>query len=122
LARSQTLYVCRACGGEAFKWQGQCAHCRQWDSLEAVTAVRGARERGSAAATSAGLDDGAADAAALTRLSFGMAELDRAFGGGLVAGSVTLSGGEPGIGKSTLLLQVAAAPCPPRLWCSVSWG
>ncbi|MFI4905460.1 MAG: hypothetical protein ACHP9X_02145, partial [Steroidobacterales bacterium] len=51
LARSQTLYVCRACGGEAFKWQGQCAHCRQWDSLEAVTAVRGARERGSAAAT-----------------------------------------------------------------------
>jgi DNA repair protein RadA/Sms len=122
LARSQTLYVCQACGGEALKWQGQCAHCRQWDSLEAVTAVRGARERGRAAATSAGLDDGAADAAALTRLSFGMAKLDRAFGGGLVAGSVTLLGGEPGIGKSTLLLQVAAAPCPPRPWCSVSWG
>jgi DNA repair protein RadA/Sms len=115
LARSQTLYVCRACGGEALKWQGQCAHCRQWDSLEAVTAVRGARERGTATATSAALDDGADAAAAVTRLSFGMAELDRAFGGGLVAGSVTLLGGEPGIGKSTLLLQVAAALAAERL-------
>src|ERR1700674_3310574 len=94
VARTQTLYVCRACGGEALKWQGQCAHCKQWDSLEAVTAVRGAREAGSAAAAPAGLDEGADDAAAVTRLSFGMAELDRAFGGGLVAGSVTLLGGE----------------------------
>src|SRR5580658_3937755 len=112
VARTQTLYVCRACGGEALKWQGQCAHCREWDSLEAVTAVRGTRERASLAAASSassGLAEGAADAGAQTRLTFGMAELDRAFGGGLVAGSVTLLGGEPGIGKSTLLLQVAAA-------------
>jgi DNA repair protein RadA/Sms len=108
VARTQTLYVCRACGGEALKWQGQCAHCRQWDSLEAVTAVRGARERGTAAAASTELAHGAGDPAALTRLSLGMAEIDRAFGGGLVPGSVTLLGGEPGIGKSTLLLQVAA--------------
>jgi DNA repair protein RadA/Sms len=116
LARSQTLYVCRACGGEALKWQGQCAHCRQWDSLEAVTAARGARERGTAVvATSAGLDEGAADAATVARLSLGLAELDRAFGGGLVAGSVTLLGGEPGIGKSTLLLQVAAGLAAERV-------
>src|SRR6202034_2646868 len=109
VARTQTLYVCRACGGEALKWQGQCAHCREWDSLEAVTAVRGTRERAglagasSASSASSGLAGGAADAGAQTRLTFGMAELDRAFGGGLVAGSVTLLGGEPGIGKSTLL-------------------
>jgi DNA repair protein RadA/Sms len=108
VARTQTLYVCRACGGEALKWQGQCAHCRQWDSLEAVTAARGTRERGTAAAASSGLAQGAGDPAALTRLSLGMVEIDRAFGGGLVPGSVTLLGGEPGIGKSTLLLQVAA--------------
>jgi DNA repair protein RadA/Sms len=108
VARTQTLYVCRACGGEALKWQGQCAHCRQWDSLEAVTAARGTRERGTAAAASSGLAQGLGDPASLTRLSLGMAEIDRAFGGGLVPGSVTLLGGEPGIGKSTLLLQVAA--------------
>ena len=109
MARTQTLYVCRACGGEALKWQGQCAHCRQWDCLEAVTAARGARERAAVAATSTGLGEGAATSAAPARWSLGMAETDRAFGGGLVAGSVTLLGGEPGIGKSTLLLQAAAA-------------
>jgi DNA repair protein RadA/Sms len=115
VARSQTLYVCRACGGEALKWQGQCAHCREWDSLEAVPAVRGARERGSVAAASAGLDAGTGESDALTRLSLGLGELDRAFGGGLVAGSITLLGGEPGIGKSTLLLQVAAALAAERV-------
>src|ERR1700726_1857999 len=90
LARTQTLYVCRACGGEALKWQGQCAHCRQWDSLEAVTAVRTAREQPFAPAVAAGLEDSSAEAAASPRLSFGLAELDRVFGGGLVAGSVSL--------------------------------
>src|SRR5580693_3420618 len=110
VARTQTLYVCRACGGEALKWQGQCAHCREWDSLEAVTAARGSRERsGAAASNPTALGEGAAQPPALARLSLGMAEVDRAFGGGLVAGSVTLLGGEPGIGKSTLLLQLAAA-------------
>jgi DNA repair protein RadA/Sms len=109
VARTQTLYVCRACGGEALKWQGQCAHCREWDSLEAVTAARGARERAAVAATSTGLGEGAATSVAPARWSLGMAEIDRAFGGGLVPGSVTLLGGEPGIGKSTLLLQAAAA-------------
>ncbi|MGH8231606.1 MAG: DNA repair protein RadA [Steroidobacteraceae bacterium] len=107
MARSQTLYVCRSCGGEALKWQGQCAHCRAWDSLEAVSATRGARER-TAAAAFTGLGQDAAQVADSERLSLGMSELDRAFGGGLVTGSVTLLGGEPGIGKSTLLLQVAA--------------
>jgi DNA repair protein RadA/Sms len=110
LARTQTLYVCRACGGEALKWQGQCAHCRQWDTLEAATA-----ERTAAAAVPAALGESAGNATALARLSFGMAELDRAFGGGLVAGSVTLLGGEPGIGKSTLLLQAAATLAAERV-------
>jgi DNA repair protein RadA/Sms len=112
LARTQTLFVCRSCGGEAVKWQGQCAHCKEWDTLEAVTSVvRRSRERG------AGLAGGVAVATSLeqsdppagSRRSLGVSELDRVFGGGLVTGSVTLLGGEPGIGKSTLLLQVAAA-------------
>jgi DNA repair protein RadA/Sms len=115
VARTQTLYVCRACGGEALKWQGQCAHCRQWDCLEAVTTAAAARDRTGVAAAPIGLAQGAADAAAATRLSLGMTEIDRAFGGGLVPGSVTLLGGEPGIGKSTLLLQVTAALAPGRV-------
>jgi DNA repair protein RadA/Sms len=118
VARTQTLYVCRACGGEALKWQGQCAHCRQWDCLDAVTAVtavRAAASRASAAAAASPLAPGAHDQAALTRLSLGMAEIDRAFGGGLVPGSVTLLGGEPGIGKSTLLLQVASVLAAERV-------
>jgi DNA repair protein RadA/Sms len=109
LARTQTLYVCRACGGEAVKWQGQCAHCKEWDSLEAVTAVRGVRQTVGSAVLASPLEGNSADGAAATRRSFGFSELDRVFGGGLVCGSVTLLGGEPGIGKSTLLLQVAAA-------------
>jgi DNA repair protein RadA/Sms len=112
LARTQTLYVCRACGGEAVKWQGQCTHCKEWDSLEAVTAVRGVRQMPAAAAAAAAvspLGDSLEEGASSARCSFGFDELDRVFGGGLVSGSVTLLGGEPGIGKSTLLLQVAAA-------------
>jgi len=108
VARTQILFVCRACGGEALKWQGQCAHCKAWDSLERVTAARSAHDRVDAA-LAAPLEAAGLEADSLPRLSFGMPELDRVFGGGLVPGSVTLLGGEPGIGKSTLLLQVASS-------------
>jgi DNA repair protein RadA/Sms len=74
-----------------------------------VSAVRGARERASSAVVPAFLDERLADTPVTGGRSFGIGELDRVFGGGLVAGSVTLLGGEPGIGKSTLLLQVAAS-------------
>jgi DNA repair protein RadA/Sms len=107
VARSQTLFVCRDCGGESLKWQGQCAHCKAWDTLERMTAPRASAARATTAQSSA------LEAASLTlrsqpRMSLRLAELDRVFGGGLLPGSVTLLGGEPGIGKSTLLLQVAA--------------
>src|ERR1700733_5861672 len=68
VARTQTLYVCRACGGEALKWQGKCAHWREWASLEAVTAVRGTRERGGVTATSSALGEGTPDPGADARL------------------------------------------------------
>jgi DNA repair protein RadA/Sms len=110
MARAQTLFVCRQCGGEALKWQGQCAHCKAWETLERVTAVRG-RDLASSALTarSEALDSVSLANASMARLSLGSGELDRVFGGGLFPGSVTLLGGEPGIGKSTLLLQVAAS-------------
>jgi DNA repair protein RadA/Sms len=110
VARNQTVFVCGSCGGEALKWQGQCPHCSEWNSLSRVavpqSAVRAALAAPAAAAGVTMLDAGLAEA---PRLPVPMAELERVFGGGLTTGSVTLLGGEPGIGKSTLLLQVAAA-------------
>jgi DNA repair protein RadA/Sms len=108
MARSVTVFVCSACGAEAPKWQGQCAQCSEWNTLEAATrsgaAAPAARPR--AAAREARALDAQAEPG---RAGSGLAELDRVLGGGIVQGSVTLLGGDPGIGKSTLLLQVAAA-------------
>ncbi|MDQ2641571.1 MAG: DNA repair protein RadA [Pseudomonadota bacterium] len=117
MARSPaTLFTCNACQGQTPKWQGQCPHCGEWNSLVAQAAPAGrsaSRARAALVAASAAAPLAEAMAAAgeepLRRLSLGMGELDRVFGGGVVPGSVTLLGGEPGIGKSTLLLQVAGA-------------
>ena len=111
MARSSPIFICRACGGETFKWQGQCPHCDEWNTLEQGAALRPAA-RGKAGAGQQRLvrpvggvkEESAAD----RRLASGQEELDRVLGGGIVPGSVTLLGGDPGIGKSTLLLQVAA--------------
>ena len=112
MAKAQRRYVCQACGSAGSKWQGQCADCGEWNSLveEAgaiVTpfAARHDLRTGGRAITLSGLDE---DVTLPPRLAFGIAELDRALGGGLVAGSATLIGGDPGVGKSTLLLQAAA--------------
>ena len=109
MARNQPVYVCSSCGGEALKWQGQCPHCSEWNTLTRVLGVRAASAAAAAMGAPAMPVALAADAAAEERMSLGMSELDRVFGGGIGAGSVSLLGGEPGIGKSTLLLQVAAA-------------
>ena len=109
MARNQPVYVCSACGGEALKWQGQCPHCSDWNTL---TRLVGGRPPSHSLAASGPSTTPVALESALAieeRLSLGMSELDRVFGGGLGVGSVSLLGGEPGIGKSTLLLQVAAA-------------
>ena len=112
------VFVCAECGAETLKWQGQCPQCAAWNSLEQRAVAR----RPVAPATSSTASAGLADLAAgnLARLSTGMAELDGVLGGGLIPGSVTLLGGEPGIGKSTLLLQVAnhIASATPTLYLS----
>ncbi len=111
MARAQSRYVCQSCGAAVLRWEGQCRTCGEWNTL-VETVVRDEPRRPSAVA-SAGA--GATpvplshpEAAAEARRPVGIGELDRVLGGGLVAGSVVLLGGEPGIGKSTLLLQVAA--------------
>jgi DNA repair protein RadA/Sms len=106
MARPNAVFVCSSCGGETLKWQGQCPLCGEWNTLEQRASGPRAKSAPSAAAVS--LAEHAEGAPGSERLASGHGELDRVLGGGLVAGSVTLLGGDPGIGKSTLLLQVAA--------------
>lgn len=113
MAKVRSVFVCRQCGAECARWQGQCADCGEWNTLEST--VRGSDKPGAksgarqAVPAAKALDLGAVtQQSQATRMSTGLDELDRVFGGGIVAGSVSLLGGDPGIGKSTLLLQVAA--------------
>ena len=110
MARAQSRYVCQSCASAFLRWEGQCRTCGAWNSL-VETVVRDApraERAGSAAraAQPAALRD--LTDAAVARLQTGIGEADRVLGGGLVPGSVVLVGGEPGVGKSTLLLQLAA--------------
>jgi DNA repair protein RadA/Sms len=114
MARASPVFVCSACNGETLKWQGQCPLCGEWNSLEQrASSARHASGRAAQGGAARALEAGAPrrlDAAVAgieKRLASGHEELDRVMGGGIVPGSVTLLGGDPGIGKSTLLLQVA---------------
>src|SRR3569832_896217 len=106
MAKPATIYVCADCGAETLKWQGQCPQCARWNTLEQRTVARRPGPTGTAGTAATATAEPLA-AGELARMSTGMEELDRVFGGGLIPGSVTLLGGEPGIGKSTLLLQLA---------------
>jgi DNA repair protein RadA/Sms len=112
LAKTTTRYVCQQCGSAQAKWMGRCPDCGEWNTLvETVVESKSARAGGMASAQALRnqprlLRDVAADG--FTRISLAMGELDRVLGGGLVPGSLVLIGGDPGIGKSTLLLQASA--------------
>ncbi len=118
MAKPAIVFVCSDCGAETLKWQGQCPQCSHWNTLEQRTVTR--RQAGPAAASPPSTDLADLGPGELPRLETGMGELDRVLGGGLIPGSVTLLGGEPGIGKSTLLLQLAnhAARVTPTLYLS----
>lgn len=107
MAKTRSVYVCDQCGSESLKWQGQCPACGAWNALVAVAAPKSHGR--SALAPGAALSKRIAEVTGQDepRVSTGLSELDRVLGGGLVSGSVTLLGGDPGIGKSTLLLQAA---------------
>ena len=111
MAKISKAYVCQACGAVTARWSGKCASCGEWNSIieeqtpsgsRALIAIKGGKGR---LATFETLAAATIDS---PRLPTGMAELDRVLGGGLVAGSAVLVGGDPGIGKSTLLLQAVA--------------
>jgi DNA repair protein RadA/Sms len=109
--RPQSRFVCQACAESFLRWEGQCRACGAWNTL-VETVVHEPARRKAAPAGSRQLDEptalGAVHEPGVPRQAIGISELDRVLGGGLVRGSLVLVGGEPGIGKSTLLLQVAA--------------
>jgi DNA repair protein RadA/Sms len=106
MAKAKTIYSCTECGGQTLKWQGQCPHCSAWNTLVESIAEKRTGSRYQSVAESSRLQKIAdVDAREEPRRPTGVEELDRVLGGGLVPGAVVLIGGDPGIGKSTLLLQ-----------------
>lgn len=113
MAKAKTAYVCSECGGDSPKWQGQCPHCHAWNTLQEM---RLDPAKGTAGSNRFSATGGTAEVRALSdieardlpRITTTIDEFDRVLGGGLVPGGVILIGGDPGIGKSTLLLQSLA--------------
>ncbi|MCI6587932.1 MAG: DNA repair protein RadA [Clostridiales bacterium] len=114
MAKEKTVYVCSACGYETPRWMGKCPGCNAWNTMEEqapqasvsqAAPVKANKQRGGTGAKALRLDEIPEENAA--RASTGIGELDRVLGGGVVEGSLMLVGGDPGIGKSTLLLQVS---------------
>jgi DNA repair protein RadA/Sms len=111
MAKAKIIYSCTECGGQVSKWQGQCPHCTAWNTLvESVAELEaGGKNRYSSLSTTSTMQTLAeVGAEEVSRTPTGIAEFDRVLGGGLVRGGVVLIGGDPGIGKSTLLLQALA--------------
>ena len=119
MAKTRTKYICQQCGGEQSKWVGRCPDCGAWNTMEETVDLpqSPAQQRRQTLLGTSAIAQGTQVPLVLPqikplvqqRISVGYTEMDRVLGGGLVAGSLTLIGGEPGIGKSTLLLQVSGA-------------
>ena len=105
MAKQKTIYSCTECGGQTLKWQGQCPHCQTWNTLVETIAEKTVSRFSPVSETDKVQNLSEVEAGEEPRFPTGVAELDRVLGGGLVHGGVVLIGGDPGIGKSTLLLQ-----------------
>jgi len=125
MARAATTHRCKGCGAVAQRWVGRCPECGDWNSLEAWSAPRasggdGGRHLAGSGVAAAPIPLASVDLAACRPWPTGICEVDRVLAGGLLAGSVTLVFGEPGVGKSTLLLQILAAAARDRTVLLVS--
>ena len=117
MAKTKTIFYCTSCGNESPKWQGRCSSCGAWNTMEEH--IEKSATTGRTRTAAVGASRRAQKVCELTsgdeiRFSTGMGELDRVLGGGAVAGSLVLVGGAPGIGKSTLLLQICNSLCAGR--------
>ena len=116
MAKTKTVFYCTSCGNESPKWQGRCTACGAWNTMvehvEKNTPARAFSAPVGMSRTPQKLNEVTSDQE--IRFSTGMGELDRVLGGGAVAGSLVLVGGAPGIGKSTLLLQICDCLCKER--------
>ena len=104
---AKTVFVCGECGYESSKWLGRCPNCESWNTFVESAPVQQIK-KGISSQRALPLREVQADAA--RRIPSGIGELDRVLGGGIVGGSAVLLGGDPGIGKSTLLMQMARSP------------
>ena len=111
-SRNKTQFVCNECGGASPKWVGQCPHCNQWNTLVEAPVERAASRHHGLVKAQALVTLDTIEPETVARMPTGSDEFDRVLGGGLVSGSVILIGGDPGIGKSTLLLQALAGLAP----------
>jgi DNA repair protein RadA/Sms len=109
MKKSATRFVCRNCGAETSSWSGKCFTCGEWNTLEEEVSLSPTATAGGGHSLKAWRFKEVAQTDGAQRLVTGLPQLDTVLGGGLVAGSVNLIAGEPGIGKSTILLQVAQA-------------
>lgn len=117
----KTIYVCQQCGKESLRWAGRCSQCQEWNSLVEKVVTKEAMERTASVAVSLPEELSRIDTTAPERYELPLPEFNRVLGGGLVPGALVLIGGDPGIGKSTLLLRTAsliAAPGSPVLYIS----
>ena len=117
MAKTKTVFYCTACGNETPKWQGKCPSCGEWNTL--IEHVEKPAAVGRAKSAPVGISRTPQRLLEVhsdleTRFSTGIGELDRVLGGGAVTGSLVLVGGAPGIGKSTLLLQICNRLCDER--------
>ena len=108
MPKSKTVYICQSCGHEQAKWSGRCPQCQEWNSF-AETTLRSGPSSTPVTSGSSPIRLSSATSPAAARLQTGISEFDRTLGGGIVPGSVILLAGEPGVGKSTLLLQLASS-------------
>ncbi len=123
MAKTKTVFYCTSCGNETPKWQGRCPACGAWNTLEEHIEKPAAAGKGKSAPVGMSRKPqpiSQVDTDSEIRFSTGMGELDRVLGGGAVAGSLVLVGGAPGIGKSTLLLQICSSLCRGRTVLYVS--
>ena len=109
MAKNKIAYICTECGGQSTKWQGQCPHCFAWNTLVEEVIEGKTNNRFSSLTQSSSIQKlSEVETSEVHKRNTGISEFDRVLGGGFVLGGVILLGGDPGIGKSTLLQQIAS--------------